>query len=167
MRRILILGLCLIWFCPTLAVAEKVDSNTLIEQAMAYDGREVVFTGEVIGDVLNAGDHVWLNLSDGSNAIGVWVEKALTGGIQNVGRYAQHGDTVEVRGIFHRACPDHGGDLDIHAQSVTVIQQGYPVSHPVLWWKAALAVALTVLALACVTITFSKINRRRWPRHEK
>ena len=57
MRRILILVLCLIWFCPTLAVAEEVDSNTLIEQAMAYDGREVVFTGEVIGDVLNAGDH--------------------------------------------------------------------------------------------------------------
>ena len=57
MRSILIFVFCLLWLCPTLAVAEEVDSNTLIEQAIAYDGQEVVFTGEVIGDVLNAGDH--------------------------------------------------------------------------------------------------------------
>ena len=166
MRRILIFVFCLLWLCPTLAVAEEVDSNTLIEQAIAYDGQEVVFTGEGIGDVLNAGDHVWLNLSDGSNAIGVWVDKALTGDIQNVGRYAKHGDTVQIRGFFHRVCPDHGGDLDLHAQSLTLIQRGNTVAHPVAWWKGPLALLLTALAITCVTITFVNMRRRRLPRHE-
>ena len=167
MRRILISVLCLLWLCPTLAMAEEVGSNTLIEQAKAYDGREVVFSGEVIGDILNTGDHVWLNISDGSNAIGVWVEKAMAGDIQIAGRYSQHGDTVQVAGTYHRACPDHGGDLDIHAQSVTLTQRGYPVSHPVLWWKAVLAIALTLFALACVAITFTKIKHRFLPRHDQ
>ena len=33
------------------------------------------------------------------------------------------GTTLQVRGTFNLACPDHDGASDLHAQVVTVIQQ--------------------------------------------
>jgi len=39
------------------------------------------------------------------------------------GRLAR-GDTVEVTGVLHRACPQHGGDLDLHATRLEVLTTG-------------------------------------------
>lgn len=166
MRRVMISILFLIWLCLPFALAEEVDSNRLIDEAQAYDGREIVFSGEVIGDILDSGGHVWLNVSDGDNAIGVWTSRDLAREVEMVGRYAQHGDTVRVTGVFHRACPEHGGDFDIHAQRIALIERGYPVMHPVQRWKVILAVALSILAFVCMTFAFSKIDHRRTPRPE-
>jgi hypothetical protein len=160
MRRgvVAVLTLFLLCLYPVIAVGEEVGSNDLIEQAKAYDGQEIVYSGEVIGDILDAGDHVWLNVSDGSNAIGVWTDRNLAREVQVAGRYAQHGDTVQVTGTFLRACPDHGGDFDIHAKSVTLIQRGYPVSHDVTRWKVWLAVLLTMGAAGCMAFVLARLG---------
>lgn len=160
MRRVMISILFLLWLCPPFALAEEIGSNDLIDEAKAYDGLVIVFSGEVIGDILDAGDHVWLNVSDGNNAVGVWAPRDLAREVQIAGRYAQHGDTVRVTGTFNRACPDHGGDFDIHATRIALIERGYPVMHTTPRWKAGVAITLSILALVFMTFAFSKIDHR-------
>jgi len=102
----------------TLTYAQPVSSADLISEAGQYDNKLVIFEGEVIGDIMKRGDYAWINVFDGVNAIGIWVGSKLAGEIRYTGSYKSKGDAVEVAGIFHRACPEHGGDLDIHAQAL-------------------------------------------------
>jgi hypothetical protein len=61
------------------------------------------------------------------------------------GDYRHKGDMVEVMGVFNRACREHGGDLDIHAESIRVIALGYETERPISMSK----VFFTLLVLAC------------------
>lgn len=153
------LALCFLCACPAYAIG-GVGSNDLIEDAQGFDGREVSYSGEVIGDILDAGDHVWLNISDGSNAVGVWVDRNLASEIQVAGRYGQRGDAVRVTGVFRRACPEHGGDFDIHAKAVTLVERGLPITHDVQTWKVWLAILLTLAAAVCSIPVLSRTDRK-------
>ena len=106
------------------ASAQTATSNDLIVNDKTYDGRKVVFVGEAIGDVMKRGDFAWVNVSDDIDAIGIWMPYALAKDIVHTGSYKEVGDTIEVVGIFHRACPEHGGDLDIHAQAMRILKLG-------------------------------------------
>lgn len=106
------------------ALAQGIPSNELINNAKLYDGKAVIYKGEVIGDVMKRGDFAWVNLHDGVNAIGIWVPLAFTKEIAYTGSYKAKGDIIEISGIFNRACPEHGGDLDIHAQTLRKIDSG-------------------------------------------
>jgi hypothetical protein len=70
-----------------------------------------------------------LNIQDGGNALGVWISAGLIKEINFTGDYKSRGDNLEITGIFHRACPEHGGDLDIHAQSVRKLSGGRMVKE--------------------------------------
>jgi hypothetical protein len=104
--------------------AQSISSIELINNAKQYDGKTITYEGEVIGDVMKRGDFAWINLNDGVQAIGVWLQNSLLKDITFTGSYSSKGDMVEVKGVFHRACPEHGGDLDIHAQSIRKISPG-------------------------------------------
>lgn len=147
-----ILALLLFLFLPTAAFAQStiVSSTDLINNASALDGQTIVYTGEVIGDIMQRGDHTWLNLSDGNNAIGIWVATDQMGTITVAGRYGQVGDTVQVTGVFHRACRDHGGDMDIHAVQLQRITQGHTVAHPVSAVRVIFAVATAGVGIGIV-----------------
>ena len=106
------------------ALAQDLSSNELINNAKLYDGKTVTYKGEVIGDVMKRGDFAWVNVYDGANAIGIWVPLALIREIVYTGSHKAKGDIIEVSGIFSRACPKHGGDLDIHAQTLRKIDSG-------------------------------------------
>ena len=110
-------------FCLSCS-AQAISSSDLINSAKQYDGQTVVYQGEVIGDVMVRGRFAWVNLNDGKNAIGIWVGKAVAAGIRYAGSYNLAGDFLEVTGIFYRSCPEHGGDLDIHARTVVLIRPG-------------------------------------------
>jgi hypothetical protein len=128
----------------------SVHSAQLIEEAKALDGTTLVFEGEAIGDPLFRGDHAWLNISDGTYAIGIWVARPDLAMIERYGSYRWKGDRIRVCGTFHRVCPDHGGDLDIHALSLEVIERGTEVPRPIKPIEvliAALLVAVGGLAL--------------------
>lgn len=98
--------------------AQSISSAELINNADLYDGKTVTYAGEVIGDIMVRGDYAWINVKDGKTAIGVWVSSALVKDILYTGSYKSIGDGVEINGVFRRACPEHGGDLDIHAQAI-------------------------------------------------
>jgi len=110
-----------------IAGAQVVSSDELIRHAKDYDGQSIIYRGEVIGEVMLRGKYAWINVKNGKNAIGVWMPKDLTRDILFTGSYKFKGDEVEISGIFHRSCQEHGGDLDIHAQGLRKVNVGYLV----------------------------------------
>lgn len=123
-HRFLLVALALVCMLYTVCYAQALSSADLINNTKLYDGKTVVYAGEVIGDVMVRGEYAWINLNDGNAAIGIWLPKGLTKDILYAGSYKSKGDWLELTGVFHRACSEHGGDLDIHAQAIRKINQG-------------------------------------------
>ena len=111
------------WFI-VVSYTQSVSSTELINNAKLYDGKIVTYEGEVIGDIMVRGEYAWVNVNDGQNAIGIWLDNNLTKDISYTGSYKSRGDLVEISGVFQRACLEHGGDLDIHAQAFRKVRQG-------------------------------------------
>jgi hypothetical protein len=149
----------LLWLCCTACFAQSTSSTELIEQAKDYDAKTVTYQGEVIGEIMVRGDYVWVNVNDGQNAIGIWAKKDLIKGITYKGDYKHIGDRIEVLGVFHRACPQHGGDLDIHAQEIIKVAEGREIKFILDEGKIKLAIYLGV-ALWSLLILRSLKQRR-------
>jgi len=113
-------------FCSLFSVcyAQPLSSTELINNAKQLDGKIITYKGEVIGEVMKRADFAWVNVNDGINAVGIWIPFSLAREITYTGSYKAKGDIIEVSGVFHRACPEHGGDLDIHAQTLRKIDSG-------------------------------------------
>jgi hypothetical protein len=147
-------------------------SAALVEDANEWDGRNVRFTGEAIGESMRRGTMAWIHLNDDpygleetaelsgfNSGIGVWIEAGLASRITVFGGYGSHGDVVEITGIFKAACPEHGGDLDIHADSLRIVRAGHDTAHPI-----ALSRMIAAAAMAALTIGLflaSAMLRRR------
>jgi len=146
-----LLSFILLALCRTPAFAQPVSSAQLIDNAQRYDGKTVVYAGEVIGDIMARAEFAWVNIHDGQHAIGVWLPKKLSATILYLGSYKVKGDWVEVSGIFHQACKEHAGELDIHATSLHRIHPGYFV--PRIFNRGRMKKAGILLAiLGCVWI---------------
>ena len=131
LRRAMLLTQCVI-LLSIVSFSGRVFAQTstdLINNAKDFDGQIIIYQGEVIGEVMARGEYAWVNLNDGKNALGIWLKKDLVGAIANAGSYKTIGDTVEIAGVFHRSCLDHGGDLDIHAESLRLIKGGNRVKE--------------------------------------
>lgn len=108
---------------------QAISSRELINNSKQYDAKIVIYEGEVIGDVMQRGDFTWVNINDGNNAIGVWIESSLAKDIQYTGSFKARGDWFEAKGVFHTSCTQHGGDLDIHAQSMRRVSAGKQIKE--------------------------------------
>jgi hypothetical protein len=131
------------------------SSNDLINQSFFYDNKTVVYRGEVVGPVMVRGEHAWLNIYDGSYAIGVWCPAEYAKGVRFYGDYNSKGDFVEVTGVFHRTCREHGGDLDIHCDSLRVITPGHAVKHTVEKRRIYAAVFFGLIAFLLIIAEFT------------
>ncbi len=144
MRRLLLGIFFMGVFCSAYpGYAEVTGSLDLINRAKEHDGKLVTCQGEVIGDIMPRADHVWLHVNDGYIAVSVWAEKELVQEIKYSGDYRATGDTVEVSGIFHRSCLEHGGDLDIHAQRIILLRSGVVLKNPLTSKKAQIGLLAT------------------------
>lgn len=146
----------------------EIGSARLVEHMKEYDGLTVTFTGEAVGEAMVRGDHAWIHLNDdayyeknieegaplgGQNSgMPVWVSADLAGKIQIFGDYKHQGDIARVTGVFHDACAEHGGDTDIHAESLEVVRPGRRVVDEPKPVKLAWAAALSLLAGALFAI---------------
>ena len=145
--------------------AAEVTTNDLFENWEELDGKEVILIGEAVGDVMDRGDYSWITVNDdyysrealhetgtlvGQNSgIGVWLPTEEAEKISRLGRYGSMGDLVEVRGIFYADDADHGGDFDIQASSLTVLEPGRDIdTSPDSWKYFVMAAALMFLLLS-------------------
>jgi hypothetical protein len=133
-----------------------------VTKGLFWNGKAVTFHGEAIGEVMVRGDYAWIHLNDDAymvqnveegaklggynSGMAVWLPAALTKQIDTYGDYQHEGSIVEVKGVFNAACKEHGGDLDIHATSLSLLRPGHPVTDPVPAWKAVLAVLIAAVA---------------------
>jgi hypothetical protein len=140
----------------------EVNSASLVENANLWDGRIVTFKGEAVGERMVRGESAWIHLNDDTYmeknseegaALGgynsghaVWVSAELAQKIRFFGDYKHEGDLVTVTGVFHAACPEHGGDMDIHASSLEILRPGHPVPHAMNAYRTTIAATLLVLA---------------------
>nr|MBU1328288.1 DNA-binding protein [Candidatus Omnitrophota bacterium] len=151
------------WFLVINCFAAPISSEELIQNAREYDGKTVVYKGEVIGDIMVRGGFIWVNVNDGVNAIGIWSKKDLAKDIIYTGGYKSRGDIVEIKGIFHRACLEHGGDLDIHIEELSKIDSGMVIREKVdIVKRNGAFVLLGILSLAMILsqLKLKKIRRQ-------
>lgn len=137
-----------------------VSSTELIEHAKEYDGRAVVFEGEVIGEVMVRGGYAWVNVKDAPGAIGVWISRDMAKDIKYAGAYNVRGDSVSVRGVFNRACIAHGGDLDIHCLELKKKTQGQVFDDPVSPGKEKLIYILLGVMLCLLILRLSRKKQK-------
>jgi hypothetical protein len=111
-----------------LTFAEPTTSITMLTgAAQQSDNQQVVFRGEVVGDLISSADgRVWVTMIDSGSAISVLMKPEDAALIDATGRYEQTGTKLEVTGIFHLSCPTDDGLSDVHATSVTVVAPGEP-----------------------------------------
>lgn len=162
MRKFWLILLILIEFVAKISVeavfAKPIDSNTLINNAFKYDRKMVEFQGEAIGEIMKRGDFAWVNIHDGQNAIGIFMKYEDAKKIRYLGRYRVKGDIVLVKGIFNRACKEHGGDLDIHAKQVEIVKRGYKTFEKVDKLRAILGMGIFLIGSFLMWIVF----KNRW-----
>lgn len=142
----------------------EVNSASLVENAVFWNGRIITFKGEAIGECMVRGDMAWLHLNDDAymeknieegallggynSGHAIWISAELARQILFWGDFKHQGDIVKVSGTFHAACREHGGDMDIHAASMVVIRNGHPVRHHLNLQRTAYATAwFTIVAV--------------------
>jgi hypothetical protein len=154
----------------------EVNSASLVENASAWNGHTIAFKGEAIGEAmvrgkmawihLNDDAYMWKNIEEGAQLGGynsghaIWASADLTMKIRYFGDFKNEGDVVKIVGTFNAACPQHGGDTDIHASALDIVRVGHPV-HDVFNTARAI-IALFLLAVAVALHRVRTIIRRRY-----
>ncbi|HTZ11768.1 MAG TPA: DNA-binding protein [Candidatus Margulisiibacteriota bacterium] len=150
---VLILGF---WLSSSVCSAQPLSSSELITNAKKYDGKTIVYEGEAVGDIMRRGNYAWINILDGQNAIGVWLPLSLVKEVSFGSGYKERGDGIEITGVFHNSCLEHGGDLDIHAQAVRKIASGRKVQERLNSGKKNLAIIFLIILCLIWILTLLK-----------
>lgn len=134
--------------------------DELIGLERYMDGRRITIQGEAIGEELRAGqDYRWVNLLGESVAVGVYMHEMDAAMIDSYGSYRRTGDIVRVTGILNIACDEHGGDLDVHAEIVEVVEEGQPISRELEAWKLLL-IGAGLAVFAAQTLVYRWLRAR-------
>jgi hypothetical protein len=128
-------------------------------------GRDVVYFGEVVGDVLRRDGGAWVQVNDDayalelgpfglhretrgfSSGLAVWLPDGLHEGLGAPGRHGRRGDVIRVEGVLLRTDPADGGGITIRARALEVVAPSTAVTEPLnrpLVGAAGAAVLLAV-----------------------
>ena len=163
-RMLIIIMICLscviVVSCPVSAEDNPSSINDLVENMAKYDKKTITLSGEVLGESLERDNGCWVNMSDGGNAIGVWMSKSDAAQIRVFGDYKHTGDMVTVTGTFYQACPTHGGEPDIHCTRLVVTTEGIGRSEDTSTVKVLAAAAAVALVLTLLLTYHKKVVKK-------
>lgn len=147
----------LILFIMTLfsGVCEAVQYTTLndlVENGKQMNNKKITVKAEAIGESMKRGNFAWINVNDTTNSMGIWMKKEDSDKVKVFGDYKHKGDIIEISGIFNRACSEHGGDMDIHADDVKIMKKGFETVEIIHNDKKIVAGILSVIA--CILIGY-------------
>lgn len=131
--------------CISVVYPQSVSISEIMAHSEEFDGKEVVIEAEVIGDIMKRGDYSWININDGSAAIGVYLDTKEVEKIHKTGAYERKGDRIKITGIFHRAYNEQGGELAIEGKSLEVIEQGRELKNSVPIEKVKMLLSMIVV----------------------
>lgn len=140
--------------------ADSATSVTVARLAAAdsnLNGSLVSFRGEAVGEAVKSASprYKWVMLQAGSSTVSsveVLMANDQVALIENYGSYKTKGSTLLVTGIYRVADPDQGGELDVVAYTVSVVDPGGPVEEELDWRKLPLGIALVVLGLGLTAL---------------
>lgn len=130
-KTLVLIAIIMFCFIIPVSAAETIKINTLIDNMKEFDKQAVTVEGEAIGEVMVRGEYSWINISDDTNATGIWLTSADAKKITYFGDYKHVGDTVRITGVFSRNCLEHGGDVDIHGSSFEIVARGRTVQEEI------------------------------------
>ncbi len=142
-------------------MAVAVSISELTEQAKKLDGATVIITGEAIAPPMIRGSMAWVNIEDSSGAVGVWISVQDLRRVSYFGSYAASGDTLRIVGTFNRTCSSHGGDLDVHALSISILQAGQNRKHFLTPFRIVISIILSGCSLAVLGLSLIRTVRTR------
>ncbi|MEG1256593.1 hypothetical protein [Clostridium sp.] len=160
--KIILFTIIAVLFSSLTALASEVITpvNELIDNAKEYNSKVVIIQGEAIGELLERGEHSFVNINDGTSAMGIYLKTTYGEIIKYYGDYHNIGDTVRIKGVFNRACKDHGGDMDIHSDSIEVVSTGYERTHDISKLKLILIILLTPFVIYGSINVYSIIRKK-------
>jgi hypothetical protein len=160
----------------TASIPTEVNSSKLVEEANKWNGHKVVFTGEAVGEHMVRGEKCWIHLNDDAymwknieegaklggynSGHAIWVDADLARKITYYGNYLYEGDIVRVIGTFNSVCREHGGDMDIHADTLEIIRIGHPIEHVINSKRALLGGVLFIVSGILFWVRRIAIRRR-------
>jgi hypothetical protein len=163
---------------PVETVGRRVTSELVVSCPTRFDGRQVTYVGEVVGDLLVRDGGAWGLVNDddyalevgplpghhdrrGTNrGLAVWLPDPLPAQLTGLGRPGVWGDVIEVNGTVRRADPDDGGGLTLRADQLTVRQPARPVDDPLRTPQLVLAVVSTLAAIGAGAVRYRATVRR-------
>ena len=144
---ILIINFLLLLSSTCNASETPIKLNDLIENSIIMDGKAITVQGEVIGEALERGEYAWININDVSNSLGIWIKSDSLSDLNYYGSYKKKGDIVQITGVFHRACREHGGDIDIHCTDIAILSKGHNMEQSLSLKKLLVALILCLIVL--------------------
>jgi hypothetical protein len=158
------------------SIPVEVSSSKLVEEADKWNGLKVIFTGEAIGESMVRGEKAWIHLNDDvymwknieegaklggyNSGHAIWIDAGLAQKITFYGDYLHEGDIVKVTGTFHSVCREHGGDMDIHADTLEIFRIGHRIGHVINFTRALLGSVLLMIAGILFWVRKKAILRR-------
>lgn len=165
--RAIVFSLILLFPAASADASSSYSINDLIENAISLDNEKVTITAEAIGEKMERSEGTWVNVNDGTNSIGVWMDKLTADKILYFGDYSHKGDTLRITGTYRRACLEHGGEPDIHADRLEIVESGAVIGHKASPAKALWALILSIVAapFAIYFIRQSSLRKKHNVRH--
>jgi hypothetical protein len=140
-------------------------------------GRDVVYVGEVVGDILRRDGGAWVQVNDDayalelgpfgahreprgfSSGLAIWLPDGLHEALGAPGRHGRRGAVVRVEGVLLRADPADGGGITVRAHSLEVLAPSTAIQEPL---NVPLVVAAVAAALlAWVSWGWARLRARR------
>jgi hypothetical protein len=161
---------------------QRVASATVRSCPLAFDGLQLRYAGELVGDLLRREGGAWVLVNDdayalevgpltthrdgrGTNSgLTVWLPDDLVELVTGLGRPGHRGDVVELTGTVVRTDPTDGGGLTLRATAMDVLAPAVPVTEPLHVPQLVAALALCLLALV-LGVARRRAEARPHPRH--
>ncbi len=143
----------------SVVIETRIGVLTLVNRAL--DGATVRFSGEAVGNLINAEmGNRWINVTDtGNSSIAVYMSSSQAEQVDNYGDYNTSGAELLITGAYHIACEEHQGELDVHAVTVEVADKGGQTEHVLESRDVVVGLALCVVGLVFVAL-FLFLRRR-------
>lgn len=149
-------------------------------EPQVWTGREVVVTGEIVGDYSARSDVVWVQLNNDDYVIAPLAERGSPSGVNSgigvripatlfddawgaPGGYDVRGPILEVEAVFRYNSADDQGETFLDATAIRLIEQARPIEHrPASTSRALTGAALTVAAAALWWVRRRRSPTSRW-----
>lgn len=143
-------------------IAITYTPTELINNALKLDKQEIELQGEAVGEIIERDNgKCWINIYDGSSAIGVFIDIAEAKKIGIFGTHKYQGDIVAIKGKLYANDEATGGELDVQGKHLKVLTPGHPILHPVPLWKVIFAVAGVVSTALAFTFWLNYEHRKK------